>query len=222
MKYYTNNIFAIKLYEEYNFIKMYIQNLKYLIEITNVEKNKLLKMIQFYRDIKFKDDNTVYFLAHPLKNLNIIIKSDINYSNRMLLSDPTKEYDVCIISDVLKVKRDLKLYLKALLKGESEKESKLDCLKSKKECPYENFNNGYNTYIQCSCGSKLNSSGEWLQLQFRRHLQSKKHTEYCIENNYLIFSEKQELDFLHSTKSNTVKPKNGFSAFAQKLKDLKK
>lgn len=222
MKYYTNNIFATKLYEEYNFIKMYIQNLKYHIEITNGERNKLQKMIQFYKDIKFKDDNTIYFLAHPLTISNISIKSDINDSNRMLLSDPTKEYDICILSDVLKVKRDLKLYLKAFLKKESEKESKLNCLKSKLECPYENCNHGYNIYIQCSCGSKINSSGEWLQIAFRSHLQSKKHTEYCIEKNYLTFSEKQELDFLHSAISNTVKPKNGFSAFAQKLKDLKK
>ena len=103
-----------------------------------------------------------------------------------------------ILSDVIEIKTDLKQYLKALLKVESKKESRLDFLKTKTECPYESCDHDH---IQCSCGSKINGSGWWLKIYIHVHFQTKKHEQYCIENNHLTPSEKQELDFLQSTTS---------------------
>lgn len=216
MKYHTNNIYAIKLYEEYKFIKMYIRNLKYCIQVSDEEKRELQRMIKFYRGVAFIQDNDRIFSSNFWGNYNTCIISDADKLTKMFFSNPSKEYDLALLSDVIEIKTDLKAYLKALLKMESKKESRLDFLKTKTECPYKRYGHGYDIYIQCSCGLKIKGSGGWSKIHMYEHFQTKKHEQYCIENNHLTPSEKQELDFLQSIISKPVHKKNSFLSFLKK------
>ena len=220
MKYHTNNIYAIKLYEEYKFIKMYIRNLKYCIEVSDEEKRELQRMIKFYRGVAFIQDNDRIFSSNLWKKFNTCIISDADKLTKMFFSNPLKEYDLAILSDVIEIKTDLKQYLKALLKMESKQESRLDFLKTKTECPYKSCDHDNDIYIQCSCGSKIKGSGEWSKINIYEHIHTQKHTQYCIENNHLTPSEKQELDFLQPIISKPVYKKNSFLSFSDKLKEL--
>lgn len=216
MKYHTNNIYAIKLYEEYKFIKMYIRNLKYCIEVSDEEKRELQRMIKFYRGVAFIQDNDRIFSSNLWDNFNTCIISDADKLTKMFFSNPSKEYNISILSDVIEIKTALKQYLKALLKMESKKESRLEFLKSKGECLQKQNKVHQQIYIQCSCGTELYSSEKWLSINIRKHLQTKQHEQYCIEHNYLTPSEKQELDFLQSTISKPVIKKYSFLSFLKK------
>jgi hypothetical protein len=183
---------------------MYIRNLKYCIEVSDEEKRELQRMIKFYRGVAFIQDNDRIFSSNLWQKFNTCIISDADKLTKMFFSNPSKEYDLALLSDVIEIKTDLKKYLKALLKMESKKESRLDFLKTKTECQYKRCDHDH---IQCSCGSIIKGSGWWLKIPIHEHFQTKKHEQYCIENNHLTPSEKQELDFLQSIISKPVKKK---------------
>ena len=154
-------------------------------ENTNKYQRKLYEDYVFIkmciRSLEYRVDLNI----DEITKLNSMVEyyRDIYYDDdlrRMFFYGPWKLYDVCKLPDVIEIKK----YLKKYLKNHLERNLRLDKLKTKKECPFVKYDN----LIECSCGSAIKM---W---NFEEHSQAKKHTQYCVENNFITYFEKQDLE----------------------------